>query len=195
MKKGGRNLVFEFLSIVIAVVLAMTLTEWRQTVLNYRQAESSFENIIEEIRDNHKELLGDSASVAQNVKDLAAWLELESDRKDTVSFSVNFQKSLMNGSAWDVAKLNESLTYLENDKVLRVSSVYESQEFYEKASGDVFDSMIEMVKIEDTNSPEYRRELIAFKFKIGLAYSGIVTYLQVSRNFLEEFSSSSDSTD
>ncbi len=185
----------EFFSILIAVVLGMSLTEWRQTFLNHRQAKESFQNIIEEIQDNYEELLGDSVDVKKNVDDLEAWIRVESDRKDTLDLSVNFRLSFMSNSAFDVAKLNQSLTFLDNEKVLELSDVYETQEFYEKAAGDVFDPMIAMIKMEDSNSKRYREELIAFRYKVGLAYSGIVTYLRVARRFLDEYASTSAPTE
>jgi hypothetical protein len=67
--KPKQRLLFEFLSIVVAVVLAMGLTEWRQDDLNKKQAMISFQNILKEMDQNFEDILADSADIAE---DLAA---------------------------------------------------------------------------------------------------------------------------
>ena len=47
-----KRLGIEFVLIAVAVLLATGLTEWRQARQNKKQAEISFQNIIEEIQDN-----------------------------------------------------------------------------------------------------------------------------------------------
>jgi hypothetical protein len=102
--KPKQRLIFEFLSIVIAVVLAMGLTEWRQKILNERQAEVSFNNILGEIDKNFNELLIESANISEDLKSLNNWLKTDREFRDTLDFSINFNLSFLNSSAWEVAK-------------------------------------------------------------------------------------------
>lgn len=84
-KVDFRRASFEFLSIVVAVVLAMALTEWRQDALNNRLAEKSLENIIAEIKDNREDLLLDSAKITKDLIFMRGWISAFEEKGRKVS--------------------------------------------------------------------------------------------------------------
>ena len=134
-----------------------------------------------------KGLQGDSAAVGEDLEEINVWLNTDTDKRDTLDLSIGFNLNLLSSSAWDVAKLNQSLTYLENEKVQAISGVYETQEFYERTGREVFDAMINLVKLDDENTTEYKQELVAFRFKMRLVSSAIQTFNAVARNFLLKY--------
>lgn len=190
--KPKQRLFFEFFSIVIAVVLAMGLTEWRQNILNERQAEVSFNNILGEIDKNFNELLIDSANISEDLKSLNNWLETDREYRDTLDFSINFNLSFLNSSAWEVAKLNQSLTFLGNKRVQDISEIYLAQSFLDITGTKVFGQMKELVKIDNSKYMDrYEEEMRAFKFDLGLMHGAVTAYLSASRISLNNYPSSS----
>lgn len=192
MKGGARKVIFEFLSIVIAVVLAMGLTEWRQDILNHRQAEESYKNIIEEIRSNYNNLEPDSVQTARTIKLIGQWLETQPAERDTLA-ELDYTLKLLSKSAWEVAKMNQSLTFLDNKRVLQASLVYEFHELYVASGRDVFEILREMQKT-DSNSEVFEGEMKALRMSLGLTYNAMVGYMQMARRVLKPATPSSAST-
>ena len=90
LRKAG----FEFFSIVVAVVLAMTLTEWRQDYLNKKLAQQSLLNIIEEVQENRRELMEDSAKISQDMAFIDRWLQAQNNASNE-DFGVHFSFSFL----------------------------------------------------------------------------------------------------
>ena len=182
MRKGVKRVIFEFLSIVVAVVLAMGLTEWRQEVLNKKQAEKSYKSIVEEVRSNYNNLLPDSTTMADLITKIDNWLEADKEARDTIG-SFDYELNLLNKSAWEVAKLNASMTYIDHDRLQGVSLVYEFHEFYGITGREVFDALTELMKI-DRESEAYEGAMRALRLKVGLTYNALVGYLASSREIM-----------
>lgn len=191
MKTGAKKVVFEFLSIVIAVVLAMGLTEWRQDILNHRQAEESYQNVIEEIQNNYNNLLPDSANMVRSIQSIGDWLETSKDYRDTIE-EMSYELKLLSKSAWEVAKMNQSLTFIDNQRVLNASIVYEFHDLYVISGRDAFASLRDLQKV-DKNSPEYVGEMKALRVSLTLTYNALRGYLEISRRILKSAKPSSES--
>ena len=190
--KNKQRLTFEFLSIVVAVVLAMGLTEWRQNALNKKQAEVSFQNILKEIDKNFEDLVADSADIAEDLMEIGKWIATDRNYRDTLDFSVNFALSFLNSSAWEVAKLNQSLTFLDQKKVQDISEIYLAQQFLDKMGITVFSQMKNLVKVDEKNIAPYEEEMRAFNFDMKLMYGSVAAYLNVSRKVLKSYPIPSD---
>ncbi|WP_305981944.1 hypothetical protein [Roseivirga thermotolerans] len=119
LRKAG----FEFFSIVVAVVLAMTLTEWRQDYLNKKLAQQSLLNIIEEVQENRRELMEDSAKISQDMAFIDRWLQAQNNASNE-DFGVHFSFSFLSKSALEVAKINNSLTYLPNEVNMQIAEAF-----------------------------------------------------------------------
>lgn len=195
MKEGTKKIIFEFFSILVAVVLAMGLTEWRQEVLNHRQAEKSFDNVLEEVARNYRTLKPDSAIMANFIKEIDKWFESDEPANDSLSIG-DYELNLLNKSAWEVAKLNSSMTFIQNERLQRMSLIYELHDFYVEAGSQVFDALIELSKLEKSD-PKFAMELKGVRSKLSLTYNSIIGYLSAVREVVEQerSASSSDSTD
>ena len=191
MKASFRKVLFEFLSIVIAVLLAMGLTEWRQDILNHRQAEESFKNVIVEIQSNYNNLEPDSVDMATTIRNINKWLETSVDYRDTLP-DLEYELKLLSKSAWDVAKMNQSLTFIDNTRVLNASLVYEFHDLYVSTGRDVFGTLRDMQKV-DASSKAYEGEMKALRITLSLTYNSLIGYLQMSRSVLKGVNPSSAS--
>ncbi|MBO6497133.1 MAG: hypothetical protein JJ978_16305 [Roseivirga sp.] len=186
-KVDFRRASFEFLSIVVAVVLAMALTEWRQDALNNRLAEKSLENIIAEIKDNREDLLLDSAKITKDLIFMRGWISAFEEKEEKGEFSLNFDYSFLNRAALDVAINNQSMTFIDFDINMELAEIYNTQEFYSTKALDVFDAMSDLTtSTHHTESPEFLANVKGFQFQLGLVMGSINAYLKETQDFLKE---------
>lgn len=193
MKRGLRRLSFEFFSIVVAVVLAMALTEWRQSYLNKRQAESSFRNILLEVQENMNELKLDSVKVASDIQFMNRWLNAKKEGEKAEDFGVNFSYSFLSTAALEVARINQSLTHLHNEKIMDMAEIYASQQFYTENAAKVFDIMGELVgRAKETDDEKFIDGVRKFRFHLNLVFNTIKAYIQEADKLLAKYSEEYD---
>jgi len=161
----------------------MGLTEWRQDILNKQQAEKSYQSILQEIRVNHDNLKPDSLMMANLLAKIENWLVSDKVSRDTIS-SFEYELNLLNQSAWEVAKLNGSMTYINNLRLQELSLVYEFHQFYVISGRQVFDELTELMKM-DPDSEEYEGGMRAFRLKTSLTQNALLGYLQSAREIIE----------
>lgn len=190
MKIDSRRAIFEFLSIVIAVVLAMALTEARQNYLNRKEAQNSYESILEEIAENRGDLISDSTTIGQDVRYLDVYLGKIDSGESPGEFSLGFTLSFLKSSALEVAKINESMAFLPNETNMRISGVYQTQEFYAEKAKEIFNVMASMNSVNaDMQSKEFVAKLKEYHFQLRILRSTIQTYLEETESFSNELDS------
>ncbi|WP_323755599.1 hypothetical protein [Roseivirga sp.] len=191
MKRNGKQIAFEFISIVVAVVLAMALSEWRQDFLNKKQADLSFQNIISEVENNIESIQSNKNEIQKNYDRTTAWLKAGESQRDTTDVNLNFDLGLLSATAMEVAKLNQSLTYLSNDKVMDISGVYSIQEFYQSNGSVAFHKMTDIfLQIRDEKKDK-ALSLRAYRYELTLALSAILALEGSYKSFLEKYSPNS----
>ena len=185
MKVNMKRAVLEFASIVLAVVLAMSLTEIRQNYLNKKLAQKSLVNIIEEVQNNRTELMNDSTQIAADLAFMNQWIEDVKAKKTPEAFSVNFSYSFLSKTALEVARVNQSLTFLSNEENMEIAEVYATQEFYSEQGTKLFDIMGNMVSSMIGPDPEeLLPEVVSLRFHVGLIFNTVKAYLVTSKEFL-----------
>jgi len=189
MKINTRRAIFEFLSIVIAVILAMTLTEARQNYLNKKEAKVSYGNILEEIVDNRESLLNDSTHINADLRSIDLYVD-KIDAGETDELSLGFTLLILNTAALEVAKINESMAFLPNSTNMRLSAVYKTQAFYEEKAKETFNVMADMNSVRsDMASEIFIAKLREYQFQLRLVSSAIRTYLEETESFALELDS------
>lgn len=185
-KVNFRRASFEFLSIVVAVVLAMALTEWRQDYLNRKLAQQSLNNIIEEVQENRKELLSDSARISTDLASMNKWLSDYFNDLPRANFSNSFSYSFLSKSALEVAKINNSLTYLPNEVNMEIAEIYATQDFYSENAIKLFDIMGSMKRRRSTEESmgEFVDQVEQMRFHLALVMNTIRAYLTETEGFL-----------
>jgi len=188
MKVNTRKATFEFLSIVVAVVLAMGLTEWRQDYLNERLAQKSFANIVEEIQENLEELRADSSRIAKDMDFMQNWVRNRVQGNESEGFEANFRFSLLSKAAFDVAKVNLSLTHLTNEQNIDIAGVYALQDFYSLKASEVFGLMGELQgEVLDQNSDEFFKVVQKMRYHEGLVFNTMRAYISGCEEFLKRY--------
>lgn len=180
--RSMKKIAFEFLSIVVAVLLAMGLSEWRQDVLNKRQAEKSFNSILDEVSSNCELLRPDSVAMMAQIEQIDQWLAADKVGRDTLS-SFEYELNLLSKSAWEVAKLNTSLTHIENDRLQYISLIYELHDFYSESERKILASVIDIIEL-DTEDPRHEKAIKGLQFQMLLTYDALTEYLEAARPVL-----------
>lgn len=188
MKLNVKRVVLEFASIVIAVILAMSLSEMRQGYLNKKLAEKSFENIVSEVQENREGLKKDSSRIATDLIFIQEWIkEVVEDRKPE-KFSAGFSLSFLNRSALEVAEINQSLAFLSNAQNMDIAEIYATQKFYSEHGAKMFDVMGEAVgQLANPNEKEMLPYVLTLRFHLNIVQSTIKAYLEESSSFLKKY--------
>lgn len=185
-KVNFRKASFEFLSIVVAVVLAMALTEWRQDYLNRKLAQQSLNNIIEEVQENRRELIADSTRISADLRSMNKWLSDYFNNAPRENFSNSFSYSFLSKSALEVAKINNSLTYLPNEVNMDIAEIYATQDFYSENGIKLFDIMGSMKRRKGTEESmgDFVDQVDQMRFHLALVRDTIRAYLEETEDFL-----------
>ena len=188
MKKGLSRIIFEFLSIVVAVVLAMGLTEWRQDYLNRQLAEKSFQNIVAEISENLESLRSDSVRIARDREFMTKWVRDWVSEGAPGPFEAGFRLSILSTAAWEVAKVNQSLTHLSNERNMAMAEIYALQDFYTVKASAVFDLMGSLQGVaRDQTSEEFFQVVQKLRYHMNLVFNTVPAYIDGCEDFLEEY--------
>lgn len=188
MRIDRKRVALEFTSIVVAVILAMSLSEMRQNYLNKRLAQRSFNSIIAEVQSNQDELKGDSVKLSKDLNFIKKWVSDVKNDVEHESFSTTFSLSFLSESARDVAETNQSLTHLSNEQNLAIAEVYATHDFYAQQGSKMFDLMGEMISnMGESDAKKLLPHVQALKFHMNLIFSTVKAYLEESKEFLSQY--------
>lgn len=125
------KLIFEFMSVSFAVLIALFVNQWREDYNNGKLAEKAIYNIQEELKENkglmvqfiphHKSVLSDIDS-----------LILIAEKNNTYADSINsIEVTLISSSVWEMAQITKAIFYIDFDDVNNLAKVYNLQSYYE----------------------------------------------------------------
>lgn len=186
MKRGFRRIVFEFLSIVVAVLLALFLTEARQEYLNKRQAERSFRAIQNEIQSNYDLIKLDSVAHLKKLEETQQWLRTDPESRDTLGFNVEIIHSLTRATAWEVAKLNMVVQHMPDTLVMDISRVYTVQEFYDQNGQQMYEQLTGVMATVN-NWQISEGGMNAFQFEVIKEANMVIALKRVYEEFLKKY--------
>ena len=134
MKKSEINfnkLFFEFASVSFAVIFALFLNQWREDRNNQKLADTVVDNLGLELKENieildsfipsHKAFLNNVDSLISGGKTI--------DRSSIDE--KNLELTILNSSAWEMAKVTNVILYIDFEEINSLSKVYKLQFYYE----------------------------------------------------------------
>lgn len=186
LKSSVKKLSFEFLSIVIAVLLALFLTETRQNHLDKQKAKRSLRAIQNEISDNLELIRLDSVDLLKKLESVNRWLNTSQDSRDTVRFRIEIIHSLTKTTAWEVAKLNQVVHHMPDTLVMGISRVYTMQEFYDQSGRDMYGQMTGIMASRQ-NGQFSEGAMNAFGYEIVKELTSVMTLKGVYQDFLKKY--------
>ena len=133
------EILLEAASVVVAVLLAFGVDEWRDARAKRELAERAQASVLAEIRANREEIGGVYAMNAKQLVSMQQTLDFftaHPDAKDA-SVSLAFHAAQLSQAAWDAARTTQAAQLLPFDWVVDVARVYETQELYRIAQLDM----------------------------------------------------------
>lgn len=142
-KKAVSQVVFEFISIVFAVLLALGMNSYKQNKDLENEGDLLRYRIISECQRNQVEL--DSVLI-ENERNFSYIDSLASlDEITTTSFDISIANELLTKSAWTFTQASRSFSYMDEDFLSDASILYEQQDYYMKISNQMFEKLGDML--------------------------------------------------
>lgn len=162
------QIVIEALFVLIAVVLAFLVEEWREERELDKIAEEARRAIVQELQHNHDELL----ESRQDIADAIAALEtaLATDSPTLTGVTSDFEIALLSTAAWRSAQSMEAARRMDQTWMLTVARAYEFQALYEQAQWAALDAnmMFRAAHGDSARADAARRALARIRFVAGL---------------------------
>jgi hypothetical protein len=139
LREKWPEILLEAASVVVAVLLAFGVDEWRDARAKRELAERARTSVLAEIRANRDELRGVYAMNAKQLATMQQTLDFftaHPDAKDA-SVSLAFHAAQLSQAAWDAARTTQAAQLVPFDWVVEVARVYETQELYRVAQLDM----------------------------------------------------------
>jgi hypothetical protein len=174
---GGRlrsripELTVEAFSVMLAVLIALGVDEWRENRANQELAATAQANILEEIEGNRDELAGVGDLNTALLERIAGYIEgAESTAAD--SLSVEFEFALLSTAAWQTAQVTRAAHFLDFDWMSRVARLYNLQELYDRSQTAVVEHM-SLGEVPDEELPQFLRTLQARVALVTTLHNGL----------------------
>ena len=141
-KKAFAQIAFEFLSIVFAVLLALGLNTFKQSLDLQNEAALLKNKIILECKHNQLEL----DTVINLNSDFKKYLDSLNQLDEVVEdFNISIASELLTKSAWNFTLASKSFSHLDEDFLNDAATVYEMQEYYMLISNQMFQNFGQMI--------------------------------------------------
>ncbi|MCW8810489.1 MAG: hypothetical protein OQJ93_06450 [Ignavibacteriaceae bacterium] len=142
------NILVEIFSVVLAVLLALGMNEWRTNKNNEDLSLAAFDKIVKEVKSNKNKL----DTLLVNHKEILVEIDSVISKLTRKSNEISFGQIVFeapSATAWEAAKLTTAVNYMEYDRVEKITSVYSTQKVYNDVSDRVFQELVFFVPDKD----------------------------------------------
>ncbi len=134
-------------SVVMAVLLALAVNQWRTNRSNQQIAANALKNIIQETTSNQAEIdtsLSEHLQIQQILRStLKEYRAADKKQQNTLSdsFKYGYKHSVLNNTAWNSANITQAIKFLKFDIVAGLSTIYELQRIYAEHGSSIISQM------------------------------------------------------
>ena len=125
------KLLFEFISVSFAVLLALFVNQWREDRSNSDLADQAIHNIKEEFIENKGLMIELIPNHKLLLTELNNYTIIEGNEAAIKKSIESLDITLINSSAWEMAKVTNVVFYINYDDVNNLAKVYNLQSYYE----------------------------------------------------------------
>ena len=139
LRERWPEILIEAGSVLLAVLLAFAVDEWRDARNKRELARRAQQSILAEIRANRDELRGTFDANTRQLQSLQQTLDRFGASPDTThaSVSLGFHAAQLSDAAWETARTTQAAQLLPFDWIVEVARVYETQALYKTAQLDM----------------------------------------------------------
>ncbi len=151
MKKQSLwQIVFEFLSIVFAVLLALGLNSYKENKDLQEESEVLSNKILIECAKN----LGKLETVIQQNREFMVYLDSMRRLEKAGGFGFNFSNELLSSSAWKFTQVSKSFQLMDQEFLDDATELYEIQAYYMEISNQLFQDLGTMLLQVERTEPK-----------------------------------------
>lgn len=182
-KKALTQIAFEFISIVFAVLLALGLSTYKNSIDMEDESQSVRQNIIQEFQTNLQKIDSVLIKNAIYTSYLDSIVRLQPETVNSFYFDYDFE--LFTHSAWDIAQNNSSTSLIETQFLLDAADIYHMQNFLEGFAGSVFEN-IGMALMRKNELQDYNMALSVY-YSVNLMNNVSQSLKESYQEFLEKY--------
>lgn len=171
------ELMVEAASVLLAVLLALAVDEWRQDRADRALARHAEQGIHEEIRLNREQLRDVHANHLAIQRYFVAQRAAAQEEENPGSLSVDFSLALLSDAAWETARVTQAVHFMPYDKVTELARLYQLQRLYEEAQSGFVNRLSSMGELH-TRSPRHFIDALRGRLK---------TVLDLQRGLFESY--------
>ena len=171
------GIIIEVFSVILGVLVALAVNEWRTTENNKDMGLAAYEKIVKEVernKDKVDELLLNHMEILVEIDSVIA--KLKRANEELTFGQINFETP--STTAWEAAKLTAAVNYLEYDLVEKISSVYSTQKVYSDVSDRIFRELVFFI-------PNNNREEMKNQFMKQRVY--LYNLISIEEQLIEEY--------
>lgn len=181
------TLLIEAFSVVLAVLFALGVNEWRTKLANKDLAENALKNILIEIESNKAELeiaLQEHYAIRDTLeKALEENSKANKSKKTAKSVRFNYSHSVLSNTAWNSTIATQAVRFLDFETVKSMSELYELQIFYAAHGKNI---LREMGSIQYHQEGAGRSFLKANLFNVKISINIEESLMKSYKAFLEK---------
>jgi hypothetical protein len=133
------EILLEAASVVVAVLLALAVDEWRDARAKRELADRAKRSILSELQANRDELNRSYAQNARHLQDLEVTLRTLEANPDSKHAQVQlaFNAAQLSDAAWETTRATQASQLLPFDWVVEMARVYDTQAMYKTTQLDM----------------------------------------------------------
>lgn len=179
-----QTLLIEVFSIVLGVLLALGMNEWREQRAHQTQVKAALQNISHELRSNLDVLTTIHENNAVTVDAIAKSGETEADTADNRTFIPGLQ---LRKTAWETLQSTGVSNYADYETMLQLSGTYSMQGVYTQTGVLLTEAAMNMTAFAVANGKEVDNEKFSHQF-----YDYFAMLVQVEEELLKSYQNSID---
>ena len=161
LSKRLPDILLESLFVVAALLGALALDEWREDKERQELAKRAQIAILQEMKDNKKQLDEQRPKHQAMLKDLSEKLALyEKQKEKDADFDFNYSMVLLTSAAWDTARMTQSAQFMSFEDVRDYSKIYSFQELFVENQQKLIEMIMQIGDLEDEEFGKFTKGFI-----------------------------------
>lgn len=161
LSKKLPDILLESLFIVLALLGALALEEWREDKERQGFADRAQKAILEELKSN-KNQLDDKRKVHTEMLELLTknLKTYEENGNKNADFDFSYSMALLTSAAWDTARMTQSAQLMKFEDVRDYSKIYKFQELFVENQQKLIEMIMDIGDLEDDQYGKFTKGFI-----------------------------------
>jgi len=155
------DILLESFFIVVALLLALALDQWRDEQKELELAQSAKTAIYAELIDNKRQLENKSVAHEKILQTIDEYINRHNaSETETESLEFEYTMVLISNSAWNSAKMTQVVQSFNFKEITNFSQVYQMQELYLSNQSKIIDKVMEMGELKEQEMLGFAKGLV-----------------------------------